>query len=285
MRFILENPIYTGWRLYDEKRDPTTAGYVSRPDARQGYRRKIARTSEEIIRVEVLDALVSEADFNRVQQIIGLKKQKHWRSYSKAPNRYTYNGFLTCGDCASLLYTHTTKEEFYVCKSRNTREARLRAVRGLVPCSNSYMLRNKLEPKIDMLLGEKLRETDFLSRVADEYNAGIRHSQSFGGAQRATIEMKLNGLDGKRRRIMEAFFDGAIERRERNERVACIDAEISTFRHMLMDSMVPTNELNGAHDLEALLRAVRGMGVPRTRRQASVAGSDLPGDPGRAIRR
>ena len=80
----------------------------------------------------------------------------------------------TCGDCSSLLYTHTAKDEYYVCKSRNIREARLRAARGLIPCSNSYILRKKLEPKIDFLLGEKLREPEFLSGVVDEFNAGIQ---------------------------------------------------------------------------------------------------------------
>src|SRR5713226_6301047 len=136
VRFILENPIYTGWRVYREKRDPSAIGYVSRPGGRQGYRRKIERAPDEVIRVRVLDAIVSEKDYSRVQHIIRLKKEKHWRSYAEAPNRYTYNGFLSCRDCASLLYTHTAKDEFYVCKSRNTREARLRAARGLVPCSN-----------------------------------------------------------------------------------------------------------------------------------------------------
>jgi hypothetical protein len=116
--------------------------------------------------------------------VIGLKKEKHWRSYAVAPNRSTYNGFLTCGDCASLLYTHTAKDEFYVCKSRNTREARLRAGRGLVPCSNSYMLRKKLEPKIDFLLGEKLREPEFLSRVVDEFNARIKTFLSTADTER-----------------------------------------------------------------------------------------------------
>src|SRR5580704_16035715 len=43
VRFILENPIYTGWRVYSERRDPSNLGYVSRPGGRQGYRRKIER--------------------------------------------------------------------------------------------------------------------------------------------------------------------------------------------------------------------------------------------------
>src|ERR1035437_1262283 len=120
VRFILENPIYTGWRVYREKRDPSAIGYVSRPGGRQGYRRKIQRAPDEVIRARVLDPIVSEADFNHVQHIIRLKKEKHWRSYAEAPNHYTYNGFLTCGDCSSLLYTHTAKDEYYVCKSRNT---------------------------------------------------------------------------------------------------------------------------------------------------------------------
>src|SRR5258708_30272901 len=40
LRFILENPIYTGWRTYRERRDPSASGYVSGPAGVQGYRRK-----------------------------------------------------------------------------------------------------------------------------------------------------------------------------------------------------------------------------------------------------
>ena len=253
VRFILENPIYTGWRVYREKRDPSAIGYVGRPGGRQGYRRKIERAPEEVIRVRVLDAILSEGDFNRVQQIIGLKKEKHWRSYAEAPNRYTYNGFLTCGDCASLLYTHTAKDEFYVCKSRNTREARLRAARGLVPCSNSYMLRKKLEPKIDFLLGEKLREPEFLSRVVDEFNAGIKSSVNTADTERTLVNQKLANLEAKRRRILEAFFDGAIDKPERNSRIANIDSELSAFRKILLDSTPAVPEVRTEVDFEEIL--------------------------------
>ena len=253
VRFILENPIYTGWRVYREKRDPSAIGYVGRPGGRQGYRRKIERAPEEVIRVRVLDAILSEGDFNRVQQIIELKKEKHWRSYAEAPNRYTYNGFLTCGDCASLLYTHTAKDEFYVCKSRNTREARLRAARGLVPCSNSYMLRKKLEPKIDFLLGEKLREPEFLSRVVDEFNAGIKSSVNTADTERTLVNQKLANLEAKRRRILEAFFDGAIDKPERNSRIANIDSELSAFRKILLDSTPAVPEVRTEVDFEEIL--------------------------------
>jgi site-specific DNA recombinase len=253
VRFILENPIYTGWRVYREKRDPSAIGYVSKPGGRQGYRRKIERAPDEVIRVQVLDAIVSEEDFNRVQQFIGLKKEKHWRSYADAPNRYTYNGFLACGDCASPLYTHTSKDEFYVCKSRNTREARLRAARGLVPCSNPYMLRKKLEPKIDLLLAEKLREPEFLSRVVDEFNAGIQSSVSMASTEKRVIDRKLANLEAKRQRILEAFFDGAISKPERDNRIAQVDAELSAFHEILLDTMPAASDMRTEAQIEEIL--------------------------------
>jgi len=249
VRFILENPVYTGWRIYREKRDPSASGYVSRPGGLQGYRRKVRRAPDEVIRVRVLDAIVSEADFNRVQQMIELKRQKHWRSYAGAPYRYTYNGFLTCGDCASLLYTHTSKHDFYVCKSRNTREARLRAARGLVPCSNRYMLRRKLEPKIDFLLGEKLREPEFLSRVVDEFNNGTQSTASTADRERSVISGKLASLEAKRQRILEAFFDGAIDKPERDSRIAQVDAEVSAFQKILLDTMPQATDVTTEREI------------------------------------
>lgn len=253
VRFILENPIYTGWRVYREKRDPSAAGYVSGPGGLQGYRRKIPRAPDEVIRVRVLDPIVSESNFNRVQQIIELKKQKHWRSYAEAPNHYTYNGFLTCGDCASLLYTHTSKDEFYVCKSRNTREARLRAVSGLIPCSNRYMLRKKLEPKIDFLLGEKLREPEFLSRVVDEFNTRTQNAVDSAATEKAIIDKKLASLESRRQRILEAFFDGAIDKPERDSRIVQVDAQVSAFQKILLDTMPTVPDVRSEAEIEHAL--------------------------------
>ena len=40
LRFLLQNPVYAGWKVYDKKRDPTPEAYVPGPDGRQGYRMK-----------------------------------------------------------------------------------------------------------------------------------------------------------------------------------------------------------------------------------------------------
>lgn len=236
LRFILGNPIYVGLRVYSEKRDPSPLAYVSRPGGRQGYRRKMKRSPDEIIRVRVLDGLISEEDFTRAQEMIELKRQKHWRSYAEKPAHYTYNGFLTCGACGSLIYTHTSKHEFYQCKSANTRERRKRALVGLEPCNNRSMLRKKLEPKLDQLFGERLRDGDFLARVVDEYNENEAVTNRISPGGEKALIAKLNVLQERRRRVLEAFFDGIVAKEERERRMDEIDREIRTLQDLLIES-------------------------------------------------
>jgi DNA invertase Pin-like site-specific DNA recombinase len=236
VRFILENPIYTGWRVYDEKRDPSPTAYVPRPDGRQGYRKKMKRSADEVIRVRVMsDALVSDEDFARVQQTVELKRLKHWRSYEDKPARYTYNGFLACGDCGSLVYTFSSKYDFYHCKSSHPRERRKRALVGLEQCTNRYMLRTKLEPKLNFLIGDKLCEPDFLERVVETYNESLlKDSPSSQGPQ--VLTAKINQLQEKRSRVLDSFFEGLISKDECGPRIDAIDHDLDVFRNLLADS-------------------------------------------------
>lgn len=242
VRFILENPIYTGWRVYDQKRDPSPLGYVPRPDGRQGHRQKMKRPADEIIRVRVLDLLISEMEFLKVQEVIELKRRKHWRSRESTPYRYTYNGFLTCGDCNSPLYTHTSKDEFYQCKSAHPRERRKRELFGLARCNNRYMRRKKLEPKLDILIGEKLREPEFIQRVVEEYNE-IQEAKSAPVAKsEQALRLKLDALTQKRQRVLEAFFEGVVTKEERDFKIAEIDRERNTFQSLLIEPVPQTGQ-------------------------------------------
>jgi hypothetical protein len=74
VRIILRNPIYTGWRVIDQKRDTSPSALAFKRDGRQGDRPKIRDAPDEIIRVKVIDdGLVSQADFEHVQQIMDRK--------------------------------------------------------------------------------------------------------------------------------------------------------------------------------------------------------------------
>ncbi|MFY9585660.1 MAG: recombinase family protein, partial [Candidatus Acidiferrales bacterium] len=172
LRIILRNPIYTGWRVYNQRRDPSPKAQRVRMDGRQADRPKIQRADDEIIRIKVLEPLVSEADYQRVQRIMDLKKLNHWRVRPDQERRFTYSGFLRCGHCGNLVYTHVHKpNDWYVCKSRTTAERRLRESRGLKLCTNPYMQRERLESCIDQLFSRRLTDRDFLEQVASEYFA------------------------------------------------------------------------------------------------------------------
>lgn len=62
--------------VIDKKRDMSLAGKYTTKDGRQGGRKKIARAPEEVIRVQVLEPLISESEFNQVQRIIKLKAER-----------------------------------------------------------------------------------------------------------------------------------------------------------------------------------------------------------------
>ena len=57
LRYILRNRIYTGWRVYSERRDPSSSAIRTGKDGRQGDRPKIARAAEDVIRVKVLEPI------------------------------------------------------------------------------------------------------------------------------------------------------------------------------------------------------------------------------------
>lgn len=119
MHIILRNPIWTGWRVIDKKRDSSGAGRYLKSDGRQADRRKIARAPAEIIRVRVIDEpLVSEADFLAVQQLMDLKQRNHWRARDDYDHRFTYNGFLTCSACGEMIHTNLSRRDYYACRGR-----------------------------------------------------------------------------------------------------------------------------------------------------------------------
>jgi hypothetical protein len=86
-----------------------------RADGRQGDRPKFQRGTGEIIRVKGLEGLIGEQDFLQVQQILTLKKENHWRVRPDHQRHFTYSGFLRCGNCANLIYTHSHNPRDWMC--------------------------------------------------------------------------------------------------------------------------------------------------------------------------
>src|SRR5260370_41177457 len=94
---MLKNPIYTGWRGIDKKRDITAAGKYPTKNGRQGDRRKIPRAPDEVIRDQLIDEpLISRDDFDLVQTILRMKRSFHWRTSENYEQRFTNQRDLDC---------------------------------------------------------------------------------------------------------------------------------------------------------------------------------------------
>jgi DNA invertase Pin-like site-specific DNA recombinase len=209
LRNILRNPIYTGWRVIDKKRDLSAAGKYKTKDGRQGDRRKIQRAPDEVIRVKVIDdPLISESDFQKVQRILDLKKQNSWRHIEGYEHRFTYNGYLNC-ECGALVYTKYRRDDYYVCKVR---------------CGASYMRRDRLEPMLDKLFTRDLTRPRFLQKIVK----AMKQKEPTGNQERYAEQLK--GLEAKRQRVLSAFYDGVIDVQERESKLA----EIATSRRVLI---------------------------------------------------
>jgi site-specific DNA recombinase len=217
LRIILRNPVYTGWRIYNQRRDPSLQAFRTRAGGRQGDRPKIERAPEDIIRVKILEPLVSESDFNRVQQILTLKRQNHWRARPDHQRRFIFSGFLRCGECGSLMYSHANrKRDWYVCKNRTWPTRVTREKQGMKACTNPYMERTRIESILSELLEQQLTNPEILSAIASLYveQAGLQG----GKGEILRIQKLQEKLHTKQRRLLDAYLDNLINRQELDRR-------------------------------------------------------------------
>ncbi len=222
IRVKLRNPIYTGWRVIDKRRDPSPGARRTRADGRQGDRPKVRRAPEDVIRVRVIDeGLISEEEFERVQAIIAAKEKLHWRVKGGHVHRYTYNGFMTCAECDHFIYTKFRRRDYYVCTGRYLHKL----------CRARYMHREVLEAKLDRMFSERLTDAAFLRSIAEAARAKSEGGSAVRRAERLSDE--IDALTAKRGRVLDAYFDGDITKPERDERASKIDADIRRASDLL----------------------------------------------------
>lgn len=221
LRVMLRNPIYTGWRVIDKKRDMSLAGKYTGKNGRQSDRKKIARAPEEVIRVKVMEPLISERDFNRVQELMDLKKARR----TKPTSRFTYNGFLNCAACNALMYTKGLRNDYYVCKSRYMNHS----------CEARNMRRDRTDPMIDQLFAKRLTNPKVLSRLIKGLN------EKRPAADTEMLNARLERLEAKRQRVLDYYFEGGIKAGERDVKFAEIESERQIVVSLLAKSQPNPN--------------------------------------------
>ncbi len=226
MHLIMRNPIWMGWRIIDKKRDTSPASRRVSAGGRQGDRPKMKRAPEEIIRVKVIASpLLSEVEFRRVQQIMDTKSRLLWRSRPDSGRAFTYNGFLICSECSSLIYGKLCRQHhYYICKAR--------AIPAKLKCLSVTMQRDRLEPKLDDIFGVQLTSRDFLRSLI--FQLEKKYDSAAIRCRIAGLEGQVGKLRQKRERILDAFFEGILTREERDARLAALDKQVKFAEEMLM---------------------------------------------------
>lgn len=228
---MLRNPIYTGWRVIDQKRDLSPGGRLTKADGRQGDRKKIKRAPEDVIRVQVIrEPLISEADHVRVLEILDTKKQRHWRYREGTGGRFTYNGFLICASCGEIIYTALMRDDYYVCRARRTEKK----------CQAPIMRRDRMEEKLDDLFSKRLTDRAYLKEIIDLMTAQRASTRGKNSIQR--LRAQIEQLKGKRVRVIDAYTDGAIDRNDRDLRLMKIDNDIHRSTESLLRE-APDNQV------------------------------------------
>jgi DNA invertase Pin-like site-specific DNA recombinase len=251
LRNILRNPIYTGWRVYNQRRDPSPKALRTSHDGRQGDRPKVQREPEDIIRVKVLEPLVSEEVFWHVQRILDLKKQNHWRTRPDHQRRFTFSGFLRCGLCENLIYSHAHyPRDWYVCKSRTWPERKHRVTRGLPPCKNPYMRRERVEARLNLMFAHRLTDRNLLEGIATELSE--RASLNSSKSDVSNLRRMNKRLQEKRKRVVDAYLDALIGHAERDRRLEQIKTEQQFCEEQLRGIRTQTHELS-AEELAHIL--------------------------------
>jgi hypothetical protein len=263
---ILRNPIYSGWKVYDSKRDGTAKGKVLDEMGRLRYQRKVKRVEEEIIRVRVFDkGIISDAMWAKAQQLLAFRKEMHQRrGKGEGLDRFLYRGFLKCGVCSDIMYTIPKRygnviRDYYVCRRKRGYGQTYRPGKPVAwqiapgSCATHQLSRERLEPLIDEVLSERLTDPQFLDGLLDRHEQAGKKSDNRERIQRVRREIAANAE--KQERLMDLYIDGKLSKEQHAQRLVKLEQELKAGQKTLSDLAGEEMPLGvSAEDLAELLQ-------------------------------
>jgi DNA invertase Pin-like site-specific DNA recombinase len=245
VKYVLSNPIYSGWRVYAQKCLPSKA----RADGRQGYSKPVARDEAEVVRVRVIEEpLISEERQERVREILTGRREAHRRS--RHNGWATFNGFLFCHRCGHLMTTSRTKRkgisyEYYICINRKQGGT----------CDQPPVRVDQMETYLNHLLGEYVNSDEFTASLANEAESERSNEQIHKRLD--NLESQTRAAQTKRAKIVDAYVDGLYTPEQRDERLKGLDLQVAMLTRelaMLRESLLPQFNKN---ELAALFHPFR----------------------------
>jgi site-specific DNA recombinase len=242
VRDVLSNPVYTGVRVYDERRAATGK-------FRDGHEitKKVKVSAEQVIKVSLpCGGIVTEDVFARAQKILALKSEMKWRARrSPDTDPFLFRGLLKCGCCDHGLITFThrvsagaTEREYYICRAAHGDRGKWNAEKESYEwriknrtCRTARIRRDRLEPVLNDLIAHKLSNPDFVLKALEAYRHSVEQSDNKGQIARLTKE--IGAASDKVARLKTLFVDGDISRFEYEQRKKKIDEQTAGAQQAL----------------------------------------------------
>jgi len=265
IRNWIANPIYMGWKVWDEKRGEKR---VSRTG--KSYRAKTQRSESEVIRVRVLDPLVSEEVWERVQ---GVAKTIHFNHVERLTRDTAVNlgaGVAVCGYCGQSFYcssgkrTGKKRQGYYQCKANHYVYRK-----ELGGCKQSNLRQDVLDPLIEAFATQVLTDEAILVSLIEislQRMAAVVHP--FPGASANPAAANLQTLKKREKRLLDAYEAGEIELSELRERRDEIRKMAAAIERSEVKEPAHAFELNEfARQVVRGARALRSITDPKAKKE------------------
>ncbi|MGH3181867.1 MAG: recombinase zinc beta ribbon domain-containing protein, partial [Streptosporangiaceae bacterium] len=186
--------------------------------------------------------LTDTATFNKVQDLLAARAARGTRE--RRHNHYL-KGTLFCGVCGRGLSFQLAKGryEYLYCLGQKNRNP--------TGCQEPYMAAGDLEAQVEQLYEKIQLPKSWLNRLREELEAEIAARQHRNAAEREFLTRKLAKADTERRKLLDAYYAGAIDVttlkteqariaadvRSAEERLAAVDAHLAEWQEILETAM------------------------------------------------
>jgi len=244
VRNTLRNPIYTGWRVIDQRHGERIVSRTGRT-----YRKKVARGPDEVISVKVFDQPAVPLEmYQRVQRCMDTIVLNHHsaRQKEEAFNLGAGIGRCHCGHplyCSSGKRTSGPRRGYYQCKA-NYYQFR----KKLGGCSQPNVRQEQLDQLIEEFASSKLTSKSFLMDLISE---SIRRASVIIPFAKPDNDARLKSLKAREKRLLDAYEDGTISREELRTRRDSIRQEI-----VALTPLQPNQREKPSMELERFVRLI-----------------------------
>jgi site-specific DNA recombinase len=188
------------------------------------------------------EPLIDTATFNRVQDFLAARSARGTRE--RRHNHYL-KGTLFCGVCGRALSVQLSKGryEYLYCLGQKNRNP--------TGCREPYVPAGDLEAQVEQLYKRIQLPKSWLGRLREELESEITSRQRRNSSEREFLTRKLAKAETERRKLLDAYYAGAIDVsvlkneqarigtdiRGAEERLAAVDAHLAEWQEILETAM------------------------------------------------